>query len=80
MEVVAILFCLGCKSLMRIWVQGRGGESEIRSFTELSPSQRAIILLKESISYFISKSTLIRKLTGSSLSHGGKICLSPENS
>ena len=46
-EVVAILFCLGCKSLMRIWVQGRGGESEIRSCTELSPSQRAIILLKE---------------------------------
>lgn len=44
-EEVAVLLCLGFKSLMRIWFQERGGELEIRSCSKLGPP-KAYILIK----------------------------------
>ena len=42
-EETAILFCLCYKTLMRIWVQERGDESEIRACTKLAPHPKGVI-------------------------------------
>lgn len=50
-EEVVVLFCLGFKSLMRIWFQERGGELEIRFCSKLG-FFKAYIFIKRVVQLF----------------------------